>query len=112
MSIIKKSLLIISLITAPFIHSEIAVKAQNQTMSLSQWCEEKSLSPETEKTLNAMIKALNVKTCAEAVEIAPKVFTLTIANQNITDIRPITSLVNVSGYGKYRKWCYGEIGSQ
>ncbi len=58
MSIIKKSLLIFSVITAPFIIPEIAVNAQNETKSLNQWCEEKSLSPEIEKTINAMIKAL------------------------------------------------------
>lgn len=70
-------------------------------MSFSQWCEQQSLSAETEKTINAITKALNVKNCAEAAEIAPRVFTLTIANQNISDLRPLKSFINLTDLNLY-----------
>ncbi|BAQ63672.1 leucine-rich repeat domain-containing protein [Geminocystis sp. NIES-3709] len=65
--------------------------------SFSDWCsQEKSLPEATQKTINAIVKSLRVENCQQAAEIVPKVFSINISSQEISDLRPLASFINIS----------------
>ena len=69
----------------------------DQLKTLADWCKNQdSLSSETQKTLQAITQALTTESCEEAAAQVPKVFSLRIINQDISDLRPISSLFNLT----------------
>ena len=68
----------------------------NQAVGFASWCaQEKTLPSTTQKTIQAIIQAVNADNCTQAAQKIPRVFNLSIVNQGISDLSPLTSLVNV-----------------
>lgn len=96
MSFLKSSL-IIGILGTTLIQSSAIAQNTLTINSFSDWCrQEKSLPLATQKTINAIVKALRVENCQQAAEISPKIFSINISSQGISDLRPLSSLVNTS----------------
>ena len=68
----------------------------NQAVGFASWCaQEKTLPLTTQKTIQAIIQGVNANNCTQAAQKIPRVFNLSIVNQGISDLSPLTSLVNL-----------------
>ena len=65
-------------------------------VGFASWCaQEKTLPLTTQKTIQAIIQGVNAENCTQAAQKIPRVFSLSIVNQDISDLSPLTSLTNL-----------------
>ena len=65
--------------------------------TFKEWCQQKaSLSKETRRTVEALLKVAKTRNCSQANQTLTKLTTLYLGENQISDIKPLSNLTNLT----------------
>ena len=87
----------IFILTLGFYTPKVTAAPTKTPKTFTEWCQQKaSLSKETRRTVEALLKVAKTQNCSQANQTLTKLTTLYLGENQISDIKPLSNLTNLT----------------
>ncbi|MGB3421446.1 MAG: leucine-rich repeat domain-containing protein [Dolichospermum sp.] len=84
-------------LTLGFYTPKVTAAPTKTPKTFTEWCQQKaSLSKETRRTVEALLKVAKTQNCSQANQTLTKLTTLYLGENQISDIKPLSNLTNLT----------------